>query len=62
VRKEGKPHGKIPPSLKYNVSKEERQFLGNCVLHSRETLQMWKLMLGEDFVEDVDVYTNLVKP
>jgi hypothetical protein len=53
-----------PPPSKYNASKnekEQKQLLSNCVLHSKETLQMCKFKLGEDFVEDVDVCMDLMK-
>ena len=55
-RKEGKPHGKTPPS-KYNVIKrkeeKKRQLLSNYVLHSKTITQRAKLLLSEYLGEDV---------
>jgi hypothetical protein len=42
------------------ILKKKGQLLRNCVLHSKETLQMCKFKLGEDFVEYVDVYMDLM--
>jgi hypothetical protein len=57
ARKEGKPHGKNPPS-KYNASKmkneRKRQLLRNFVLHSNLITQNVELLLNESLGEDVD--------
>ena len=41
--------------------RNKRQFLSNHVLNSKKTSQLCKYVLFEDFVEDVDVYTDLMK-
>jgi ribosomal protein S8 len=64
MRKEGKPHGnKTPPQTTMHKIKNanKRQFLSNHVLHSKKTSQLCKFVLFDDFVEDVDVYTDLMK-
>jgi hypothetical protein len=55
--------GKIPPKVQCikKMKKEQKKLLSNCVLHSKETLQMCKFMLGEYFVEDVDVCMDMMK-
>jgi hypothetical protein len=66
MRKEGKPHGKNPPS-NYNACKKKKmrrnkkQLLSNLVLHSKKTSQLCKFVLVEDFIEDVDVCMDLMK-
>jgi hypothetical protein len=59
----GTPPPPPPPqsTMHQKMKKEQKQLLRNCVLHSKETLQMCKFMLGEDFVEDVDVCMDLMK-
>jgi hypothetical protein len=70
MRKEGKPNGKPlppPPPTNYNALKKikmrskKKQLLSNRILHSKKTLQLCKFVLVEDFVEDVDVCTDLMK-
>jgi hypothetical protein len=64
LKKRGKREnlmGKSPPPKVQcikRLKKNKRQLLSNCVLHSKETLQMCKFKLDEDFVEDVDVCTG----
>ena len=43
------------------MRRNKKQLLSNLVLHSKKTLQLCKFVLLEDFVEDVDVYIDLIK-
>ena len=43
------------------MRRNKRQLLSNHVLHSKKTSQLCKFVLFEDFVEDVDVCTDLMK-
>jgi hypothetical protein len=66
MRKEGKPLGNPPPSSNYNAYKNKmrrnkKQLLSNLVLHSKKISQLCKFVLVEDFVEDVDVCTDMMK-
>jgi hypothetical protein len=66
MRKEGKPHGNNPPpqitmhKIK-KMGRKKKHLLRNHVLHSKKTSQLCKFVLFEDFVEDVDVCTDLMK-
>ena len=57
--------GTKPPSQitmhKIKNEKEQKQLLSNHMLHSKKTSQLYKFVLIEDFVEDVDVYMDLMK-
>jgi hypothetical protein len=54
-----------PPPSNYNELKKMRRnkkkLLSNYVLHSKKTSQVCKSVLVEDFVEDIDVCTDLMK-
>jgi hypothetical protein len=43
------------------MRRNKKQLLSNCVLHSTKTSELGKFVLVEDFVEDVNVCTNLMK-
>jgi hypothetical protein len=56
--------GKPPPQStmhKKKNEKEQKEVAKQCVLHSTKTSQLCKFVLIEDFVEDVDVCTDLMK-
>jgi hypothetical protein len=67
MRKEGKPHGNNPPPPQITMHKikkcrrNKKQLLNNPVLHSKKTSQLCKFVLVEDFVEDVDACTDMMK-
>jgi hypothetical protein len=66
VRKDGKPHGKPPPTpqITMHVKKmirNKKKLLSNRVLHSKKTSPLCKFVIVEDFVEDVDVCMDLMK-
>jgi hypothetical protein len=65
IEERGKTSWEPPPPLKVQcikkMKKEQKKLLSNYVLHSKETLQMCKLMLNEYFVEEVDVCMDLMK-
>jgi hypothetical protein len=47
--------------IKIKMRRNKKQLLSNLVLHSRKISQLCKFVLVEDFVEDVDVYTDPMK-
>jgi hypothetical protein len=56
--------GNPPPQItmhKKKIRRNKKKLLNNCVLHSKKTSQLCKFVLFEDFVEDVDVCTYLMK-
>jgi hypothetical protein len=55
----GKPPLKLQCIKK--MRRNKKQLLSNHVLHSKKTSQPCKFVLVEDFVEDVDVCTDLMK-
>jgi hypothetical protein len=65
MRKRENLMGTKPPlklqCMKQKMRRNKRQLLSNHVLHSKKTSQLCKFVLFEDFVEDVDVCTDMMK-
>jgi hypothetical protein len=58
----GKPSPQITMHKKNKkMRRNKKQLLRNRVLHSKKTSQLCKFVLAQDFVEDVDVCTDLMK-
>jgi hypothetical protein len=56
--------GNPPPQItmhKKKMRRNKKQLLSNYVLHSKKTSQLCKFVLLKDFVEYVDVFTDMMK-